>query len=76
MVEPTATQEIRAQAVESVSMFAETDRALLKRQQAVQHDESKFIQSAKEASEELRELFERQAAESIPPDPAADVGSR
>ncbi len=68
--------DTEAQAIESVSMFEETDRALLKRQQAVQHDESKFIQSAKEASEELRELFERQTAESIPPDPATDAGSR
>jgi glutathione-regulated potassium-efflux system ancillary protein KefC/glutathione-regulated potassium-efflux system protein KefB len=64
-----------SQAAESVSMFAEVDRTLLKRQQAVQHDETKFIQSAREASEELRELFERQSAESVQADPATDTGS-
>jgi glutathione-regulated potassium-efflux system ancillary protein KefC/glutathione-regulated potassium-efflux system protein KefB len=54
-------------AAESVRMFEEFDRTLLKRQQAVQHDETKFIQSAKEAAEELRGLFDRQAAERIRP---------
>jgi len=52
-----------ADAAESVRMFEDFDRVLLERQQAVHHDESRFIQSAKEAAEELRELFERQAAE-------------
>lgn len=67
--------DTESQAAESVNMFEKVDRTLLKRQQAVQHDESKFIQSAKEASEELRELFERQATESIQADPATDTRS-
>ncbi len=67
--------DTESQAAESVTMFEEVDRTLLKRQQAVQHDETKFIQSAKEASEELRELFERQTADSIQADPATDTGS-
>jgi glutathione-regulated potassium-efflux system protein KefB len=67
--------DTESQAAESVNMFEEVDRTLLRRQQAVQHDESKFIQSAKEASEELRELFERQAAESIQADPATNTRS-
>ncbi len=67
--------DTESQAAESVKMFEDFDRTLLKRQQAVQHDESKFIQSAKEASEELRELFEEQAAEIIQPDPNSDTGS-
>ena len=54
-----------AEATESVIMFQEFDRTLLKRQQAVQHDETKFIQTAKEASDELRDLFERQETETI-----------
>ncbi len=64
-----------SQAADSVEMFKEFDRSLLKRQQAVQHDESKFIQTAKEASDELQELFERQVAEAIRHDPTTDPES-
>lgn len=67
--------DTESQAAESVKMFEEFDRTLLKRQQAVQHDESKFIQSAKEASEELRDLFEQQAAETIQLESASKTGS-
>ncbi len=67
--------DTESEAAESVKMFEEFDRTLLKRQQAVQHDESKFIQSAKEASEELRELFEQQAAETIQLESASKTGS-
>ncbi len=67
--------DTESQAAEAVKMFEEFDRTLLKRQQAVQHDESKFIQSAKEASEELRELFEQQAAETIQLESASKTGS-
>ncbi len=67
--------DTESQAAESVNMFEEVDRTLLRRQQAMQHDESKFIQSAKEASEELRELFERQAAESIQAELITTTGS-
>ncbi len=67
--------DTESQAAESVKMFEEFDRTLLNRQQAVQHDESKFIQSAKEASEDLRELFEQQAAETIQLESASKTGS-
>ena len=53
------------EAAESVEVFEAFDSALLQRQQAVQHDEGQFIQTTKEAAEELRELFERQAAETL-----------
>ncbi|HEY5623901.1 MAG TPA: monovalent cation:proton antiporter-2 (CPA2) family protein [Gammaproteobacteria bacterium] len=62
------TEEV---ARESVAMFEEFDRDLLKRQQAVQQDETRFIQTTKEANDELRELFERQADETIEPEPAS-----
>ncbi len=52
-------------------MFS-TVESLLKRQQAVHHDESKFIQSAKEATNELQELFERQVAEALQSGPSTD----
>jgi len=54
-----------AGAADSVSMFAEFDQSLLERQQAVQHDESKFIQTTTEAADELRELFDTQADEHL-----------
>ncbi len=66
--------DTKAEAEKSVEMFEEFDRTLLDRQQAVQHDETKFIQSAKEAGDELRELFERQATEAIEPEAAPDSG--
>ena len=59
----TGLGDTASEAGDAVGMFQDFDSALLERQQAVQHDESKFIQGAKEAAEELRELFERQAAE-------------
>jgi len=45
-------------AMETVSVFAAFDEELLQKQQAVQHDESKLIQSAKEARAELQSLLE------------------
>jgi len=44
--------------VETADVFAAFDEELLKKQQAVQHDESKLIQSAKEAQAELQALSE------------------
>ena len=67
--------DTKAEAAESVNMFEEFDRTLLKRQQAVQHDETRFIQTSKEAGDELRELFERQATETIEPEPASNAES-
>jgi glutathione-regulated potassium-efflux system ancillary protein KefC/glutathione-regulated potassium-efflux system protein KefB len=60
--------DTETEAAESVGMFEEFDRTLLQRQQAVQHDETSFIQTTKEASDELRELFERQETETIRPE--------
>ena len=42
----------------TIAKFRDHDLELLKRQQAVYQDEAKLIQTAKEASEELRSLFE------------------
>lgn len=63
------------EASESVSMFEEFDQTLLERQQAVQHDETRFIQTSKEAVDELKELFERQETETIQLDQSADSES-
>ena len=46
-------------------MFEGFDAELLNRQQAVLHNEIEFIQTTKQAAEELRELFERQAGEAL-----------
>ena len=54
-----------SEVAESVDMFAEMDEALLERQQAVMHDETEFIQTTKDAAEELRDLFERQANQNV-----------
>ncbi|MDH3465372.1 MAG: monovalent cation:proton antiporter-2 (CPA2) family protein [Gammaproteobacteria bacterium] len=44
-------------ATQAVDTFAKFDEELLKKQHAVHHDESKLIQTATEASEELESLF-------------------
>ena len=54
-----------SEAADTVSMFEAFDAALLNRQQAVLHNEIEFIQTTKQAAEELRELFERQAGEAL-----------
>src|SRR6185436_15078181 len=43
---------------DTVSRFQEHDERALQRQQAVYHDETKLIQSSKEAARELEEIFE------------------
>ncbi len=53
----------RAEGERTVRMFRDYDEALLKRQHAIYHDETALIQSAKQAAEELRSLFESDAAE-------------
>ncbi len=53
----------RAEAERTVRMFREYDETLLKRQHAIYHDETALIQSAKQATDELRSLFESDAAE-------------
>ena len=50
-------------AIQTVDTFEKFDEELLKKQHAVHHDESKLIQTAAEASEELNSLF-ASAAES------------
>ena len=55
-------------ATQTVDTFAKFDEELLKKQHAVHHDESKLIQTATEASEELESLF-ASAAESDTSDP-------
>ena len=52
------------QAAATVARFAEHDQALLQRQQAMHHDEAKLKQSAREAAQELEELFSRDTTES------------
>ncbi len=42
----------------AIALFRQHDEAQLEAQYAVKHDEAKLIQSAKEAAEQLRELFE------------------
>ncbi|MGH8480583.1 MAG: monovalent cation:proton antiporter-2 (CPA2) family protein [Gammaproteobacteria bacterium] len=55
----------RAEGERTVRMFREYDEALLRRQHAIYHDETALIQSAKQAADELRSLFESDAAEPI-----------
>ncbi len=55
----------RAEGERTVRMFREYDEALLKRQHAIYHDETALIQSAKQAADELKSLFESDAAEPI-----------
>lgn len=52
----------REEVVKSVERFREHDEATLIRQHAIHQDESRMIQSLKEAAEELRSVFEADAA--------------
>ncbi|MGH8584371.1 MAG: monovalent cation:proton antiporter-2 (CPA2) family protein, partial [Gammaproteobacteria bacterium] len=65
----------RAEGERTVGMFREYDEALLKRQHAIYHDETALIQSAKHAADELRSLFESDAAEPIEQVKAAAVNT-
>ncbi len=47
-----------AEAARTVNTFREHDERLLQRQHAIYHDEASFIQSTKQAAEELRNLFD------------------
>ena len=51
-----------------VDRFAAHDEALLKREQALYHDESQLIQSAREAHEELAALLEQELATAVAAD--------
>ena len=47
-----------AVAQRAVALFKQHDEAQLEKQRAVHHDEAKLIQTAQEATEQLKELFE------------------
>jgi len=47
-----------AEATRTVNTFREHDERLLRRQHAIYHDEARFIQTTKQAAEELRNLFD------------------
>src|SRR3569833_2884291 len=52
----------RADVAESIEKFRTHDEAALIKQHAIHHDEKQFIQSVKDAAEELQSLFEADAA--------------
>jgi glutathione-regulated potassium-efflux system ancillary protein KefC/glutathione-regulated potassium-efflux system protein KefB len=53
----------RAEVERAITRFTEYDEANLKRQHAVYQDEAMLVQTVKQASEELRSLFEQDAAQ-------------
>ena len=53
----------KSQSIETVRRFRMHDEATLAKQQAVKDDESKFMQTTRESAEQLRHLFETDAAE-------------
>jgi monovalent cation:proton antiporter-2 (CPA2) family protein len=59
----------KSKAVETVRRFRTHDEITMARQQAVKDDESKFQQTTRESAEQLRHLFESDAAR--PDEPAA-----
>lgn len=52
----------REEVVQSIEKFREHDQATLIKQHAIHHDETKLIQSVREAAEELQSVFEADAA--------------
>ncbi|TVO51944.1 monovalent cation:proton antiporter-2 (CPA2) family protein [Denitromonas halophila] len=55
-----------------VDRFAEHDGELLKREQALYHDEHQLIQSAREATEELSLILEQELGDALPENPSPD----
>ncbi|TVO62664.1 monovalent cation:proton antiporter-2 (CPA2) family protein [Denitromonas ohlonensis] len=55
-----------------VDRFAEHDGELLKREQALYHDEHQLIQSAREATEELSLILEQELGDALPESPSPD----
>jgi voltage-gated potassium channel Kch len=49
----------------AVTLFREHDESQLEAQYAIHHDEAQLIQTAQQASEQLRELFEADAAKQL-----------
>jgi hypothetical protein len=59
----------KSNAIETVRKFRAHDEATMAKQQAVQDDESKFLQTTRESAEQLLHLFETDAAEAQEPLP-------
>jgi monovalent cation:proton antiporter-2 (CPA2) family protein len=59
----------KSKAMETVRQFRAHDEITMAKQQAVKDDESKFLQTTRESAEQLRQLFESDAAR--PDEPAA-----
>ncbi len=51
-----------AAAERAVTLFKQHDEAQLELQQAIHHDEAQLIQTAQQAADQLKELFEADAA--------------
>ncbi|MBE0613998.1 MAG: cation:proton antiporter [Burkholderiales bacterium] len=67
---------MRAAATEhAIALFRQHDEAQLDAQYAVKHDEAKLIQTAKQAAEQLRELFEADSVGPIAEFPRVAAGS-
>ena len=60
-----------AAAERAIALFRQHDEGQLEAQQALQHDEAQLIQTAKQAAEQLRELFETDTAGSLADFPTA-----
>ena len=56
-----------------IDRFAAHDTELLKREQALYHDEHQLIQSAREATEELGLILEQELGDALPESAAADT---
>jgi monovalent cation:proton antiporter-2 (CPA2) family protein len=59
----------KSKAMETVRQFRAHDEITMAKQQAVKDDENKFLQTTRESAEQLRQLFESDAAR--PDEPAA-----
>ncbi len=58
----------------AIALFRQHDEAQLDAQYAVKHDEARVIQTAKEAAEQLRELFEADSVGPLAEFPQAQAG--
>jgi monovalent cation:proton antiporter-2 (CPA2) family protein len=64
----------KSKAIETVRRFRAHDEATMAKQQAVKDDESKFLETVRESSEQLLHLFETDAAEVEEPLPKRRAG--
>jgi monovalent cation:proton antiporter-2 (CPA2) family protein len=64
----------KSKAIETVRRFRAHDEATMAKQQAVKDDESKFLETVRESSEQLLHLFETDAAEAEEPLPKRRAG--